>query len=178
MTSVTPEPAGPGSLAVTPSRRGWRITTYAVALLVLLAVIGWVSTHPESLATTDTTVRAETPAGEPVFIGVFATPADFDRTLYVAGVHVFASSTADVTIVPHLCHGGSVNVTTTPESFCDELGPTEGATMEGGDAIVLEVVGDAPAVVEIDRVRIAYRDGLQWATQDAGARSQVTILSR
>ena len=178
MTSVTPGPGGPGSLAVTPSRRGWRITTYAVALLVLLAVIGWVSTHPEVLATTDTTVRAETPVGEPVFVGVFATPADFDRSLHVAGVHVFASSTADVTIVPHVCHGGSVNVTTTPESFCVELGPTEDAALESGDSIVLEIVGEVPTVVEIDRVRIAYRDGMQWATQDAGSRSQVSILAR
>ena len=50
--------------------------------------------------------------------------------------------------------------------------------MESGDEIVLEVVGDVPTVVEIDRVRIAYRDGLQWATQDAGSRSQVSILAR
>jgi len=178
MTSAAPEPGGPASLAVTPSRRGWRITTYAAALLVLLAVIGWVSTHPETLATTDTTVRAETPAGEPVYVGVYGTPSDFDRTLHLAGVHVFASSTADVTIVPHVCHGGSVNVTTTPESFCRELGPTEGATLEGGDEIVLEIVGDVPTVVDVDRVRIAYRDGIQWGTQDAGARSQISILAR
>jgi membrane-associated protease RseP (regulator of RpoE activity) len=175
MTSVTPEP---GSLAVTPSRRGWRITAYVVVLLILLAVIGWVSTHPDALPTTDKTVRAETPVGEPVYVGVFGAPADFDRSLHVAGVHVFATSTADVTIVPHVCHKGSVNVTTTPETFCAELGPTEDATLEGGDAIVLEIVGDVPSVVEIDRVRIAYRDGLQWATQDAGARSQVSILAR
>jgi hypothetical protein len=149
-----------------------------VALLVLLAVIGWVSTHPEALATTDSTVRAETPVGEPVYVGVYGTPSDFDRTLYLAGVHVFASSTADVTIVPHVCHGGSVNVTTTPESFCRDLGPTEDATLKGGDAIVLEILGEVPGVVEIDRVRIAYRDGLQWATQDAGSRSQVSILAR
>jgi hypothetical protein len=178
MTSVTPEPAGPGPLAVSPSRRGWRITTYAVALLVLLAVIGWVSTHPKALSTTDTTVRAETPVGTPVYVGVFGTPADFDRTLHLVGVHVFASSTADVTIVPLVCHGGSVNVTTTPETFCAELGPTEGATLESGDAIILEVVGDVPAVVEIDRIRVAYRDGMQWATQDAGARSLISVLAR
>ncbi len=178
MTSVTPEPGRAGSLAVSPSRRGWRITTYAVVLAVLLAVIGWVSTHPKALATNDTLVRAETPVGEPVFVGVFGAPADFDRSLHLAGVRVFATSSADVTIVPHVCHGGSVNVTTTPESFCRELGPTEDATLESGDAIVLEVVGETPTVVEIDRVRIAYRDGLQWATQDAGARSLVSILAR
>jgi hypothetical protein len=178
MTSVTPEPAAAGSLEVTPSPGGWRVTTYAVVLVLLLGVIGWVSTHPEALPTTGTTVRAETPVGEPVYVGVFGTPADFDRSLHIAGVHVFATSTADVTIVAHVCHGGSVNVTTTPESFCGEFGPTEDATLESGDEIVLEVVGDAPAEVEIDRVRIAYRDALQWATQDAGARSQVSILAR
>jgi hypothetical protein len=178
MTSVTPEPAVPGSLAVRPSRRGWRATTYAVVLAVLLAVIGWVSTHPKALPTTDTTVQAETPVAQPVYVGVFSAPADFDRTLHLAGVHVFASATSDVTIVPHVCHGGSVNVTTTPESFCRELGPTEDASFGSGDAIVLEVIGDAPAAVEIDRVRVAYRDGLQWATQDAGARSLVSILAR
>ena len=40
------------------------------------------------------------------------------------------------------------------------------------------MVGGQPAVVEIDRVRVAYRDGLQWGTQDAGSPAQVTILGR
>jgi hypothetical protein len=178
MTSLTPEPAGVGKLAVTPSRQGWRITIYAVVLAVLLGVIGWVSTHPKALRTTNTTVQAETPVAKPVYVGVFGTPADFDRTLYIAGVRVFATASSDVTIVPHVCHGGSVNVTTTPESFCGEFGPTEGATLKSGDEIVLEVVGDVPTVVDIDRIRIAYRDGLQWATQDAGARAKISILAR
>ena len=178
MTSLTPEPAGTGKLAVRQSRRAWRITLYVVLLAVLVAVIGWVSTHPKALATTDETVQAETPVAEPVFVGVFGTPADFDRTLRISGVRVFATATADVTIVPHVCHGGSINVTSTPESFCAEFGPTEGATLGSGDEIVLEVVGDVPAVVEVDRIRIAYRDALQWATQDAGARARISILAR
>src|ERR1044072_3826547 len=45
-----------------------------------------------------TPVRAGPRVGEPVYVGVFGTPADFDRTLHLAGVRVFASSTADVTI--------------------------------------------------------------------------------
>jgi len=166
------------SLAVTPSRRGLRIITYVVVLVVLIAVIGWVTTHPDPLPTSDTRVTASTPVTETVYLGVFGREADVDRTLHIAGVRVFASSTVEVTIVPHVCHGGSVRVTTTPESFCRELGPTEGATLDRGDTIVLEVVGEAPGVVDIDRIRIAYRDGMQWATQDAGAPSQVTILSR
>jgi hypothetical protein len=178
MTSLTSEPAEPARLAVAPSRRGWRISAYGVFLVATLAVVGWVSTHPKALDTSTALVRAQTPAGEPVYVGVFSPPGDFDRNLHVSGVRVFATSTAKVAITPHVCHGGSLSVTTTPTSFCRELGPTEDASFEAGDAIVLEVVGDAPGVVEIDRVRIAYRDGLQWATQDAGAPSQVSILAR
>jgi len=178
MTSVTPEPEQDGSLAVTPSRTGWRFATYALALGVLLAVVGWVSTHPEALPTSTATVQAETPVAVPVYVGVFGTPADFDRTLHVSGVRLFATAGAEVTIVAHVCHGGSVHVTSTPETFCSELGPTEGATLRSGDEIVLEVVGAVPTVVRIDRIRIAYREGIQWATQDAGAPSQVSILAR
>jgi hypothetical protein len=177
MASLTPR-AAEGALAVRPSRRGWRITAYAAFLVAVLAVLALVSTHPKALPTSDTTVRAETPVGDPVYVGVFVAPADFDRTLHVSGVRVFAGATGHVTIVPHVCHGGSLNVTTTPETFCHTFGPSEGATLRAGDAIVLEVAGDAPAVVEVDRVRVAYRDGLQWATQDAGARSEVSILAR
>ena len=177
MTSVTPPPAA-GALSVRSTGRGWQLTAYALVLTLLVVVLGWVSTHPERLATTQTTVTATTPATESVYVGVFGTPADFDRTLHVSGVRVFATSSAEVKITPHVCHGGSVGVTTTPQSFCAELGPSEGATLEAGDEIVLEVVGDEPGVVEIDRVRIAYRDGLQWATQDAGARARVSILPR
>jgi hypothetical protein len=173
MTSVTPEP-----LAVAPSRRGLRVAAYAVVLGALLAVAGWVTTHPDPLPTSRTRVVASTPEVRPVFVGVFGTPADFDRHLHLSGVRVFATSTVDATVIPHVCHGGSINVTTTPASFCDEIGPTEDAALDPGDEIVLEVVGAAPGVVEIDRIRVAYRDGLQWATQDAGAPSQVTILPR
>jgi hypothetical protein len=178
MASLTPQREPEGALEVRPSRRGLGWAASAAVLVVLVAAVAWVSTHPAPLDTMDSTVVASTPVTEPVFLGVYGAPADLGRSLRIAGVRVFATATADVTIVPHVCHGGSVRVTTTPESFCSELGPTEGATLEGGDAIVLEVVGEAPAVVEIDRVRIAYRDGLQWATQDAGAPAQVTVLAR
>ena len=178
MPSLTSEPAEPTRLAVASSRRGWRMSAYVVFLVAMVALVGWVTTHPKALDTSTALVRAQTPAGDPVYVGVFTAPEDFDRNLHVSGVRVFAASTAQVTITPHVCHGGSLSVTTTPTSFCRELGPTEDASFEAGDAIVLEVLGDAPGVVEIDRVRIAYRDGLQWASQDAGAPSQVSILAR
>jgi hypothetical protein len=178
MTSLTPGPVDRAGLTVAPSRRGWRITAYVAFLVVMLVLLAWVSTHPGRLTTSTTRVRAETPVGQPVYVGVFGTPADFGRTLHISGVRVFATSTAKVQIVPHVCHGGSLSVTTTPETFCGSFGPTRGATLAAGDEIVLEVSGTVPGVVEIDRVRIAYRDTLQWATQDAGAPSTVDILAR
>ena len=178
MTSVTPQPPPDAALALSPSRRGWRLGLYAAAALLLAAVAAWVGTHPQPLETSGTTVRASTPVGQPVFLGVFATPADFDRTLHLSGVRVFATATVTVTITPHVCHGGSLNVTAAPETFCADLGPTEGATLRAGDEIVLEVTGEEAGAVEIDRVRVAYRDGVQWGTHDAGARSQVVLLER
>jgi hypothetical protein len=161
-----------------PSGSVLRITLYVVVLAVLLAVLGWATTHPDPLPTSDERVDASIPVTVPVYLGVFGTGAGFDRNLHVSGVRVFATSTVDVTIVSYLCLGGSVNVTTTPDSFCTELADTEDSVFVAGDEIVLEVRGDEPGVVEIDRVRVAYRDGLQWAVQDAGAPAQVTILAR
>jgi hypothetical protein len=179
MTSVTAEPPEAGRLAVRPpARRGLWTAGYVVVLLALLAIVGWVSTHPDPLPTSTTRVLASTPPGRPVFVGVFAPAGDADRHLHISGVHVSATATSDVTILPHVCHDGSINVTTTPERFCTPFGPTEDTALEEGDEIVLEVVGDTPGVVDIDRVQIAYRDGLQWATQDAGAPARVTILPR
>lgn len=173
MTSVTPD-----ALAVRPSRRGWRLAAYAVALVVLAAVAGWVATHPDPLPTSDRTVTASTPAGQPVFVGVFAVPADFGRTLEVSGVRVFATATTEATVTPHVCQGGSVGTTTDPTSFCTSFGPTEGATLGPGDEIVLEIEAAAPGSVQVDRVRVAYRDGVQWGVQDAGERAQVAVLGR
>src|SRR3954453_11124750 len=111
MTSLTPQSAS-AALAVTPSRRGWRISAYVVLLVAMVVIVGWVTTHPKALDTSTNRVQAVTPVGEPVYLCVFAAPAGFGRTLHLSGVRVFATSTADVTITPHLCRGGSVSVTT------------------------------------------------------------------
>jgi hypothetical protein len=184
MGDVTPASPGPersGSLALparsTP-RRGRRLAAYAGVGVVVLAVLAWFATHPSALDTSTHRIQASTPAGEPVYVGVFVAPGDFGRTLHVNGVRVFADSSVKTQIVPHVCRGGSVSVTTDPVSFCSAVLPTEGATLGPGDEIMLEVTGDAAGVAVIDRVRLAYRDGVQWAVQDAGAPSQVTFLPR
>src|SRR4051794_34435199 len=87
MRSVTPPPRQDGGLAVRPSRRGLRFGAYAAVLVAVLAVAAWLSTHPRALDTSERTVRAQTPQAEPVYVGVFDTTADFDRTLHLSGVH-------------------------------------------------------------------------------------------
>jgi hypothetical protein len=182
MTSDTPgahgDTVGPDRLQVR-RRSPWLVRLAALAgLIVFVTVVGYVTTHPEELPTSDGLVTASTPVGQPVYVGVFQADAGFDRTLDLSGVKVFAVSTVPVTITPHLCRGGSVGVTSEPELFCSELVGTEGARMTAGDEIVLEVTGDEPGTVTIERVRVAYRDTLQWATQFAGSPAVVSILSR
>jgi hypothetical protein len=169
--------AGTESLALR-GRYRWLLRGLVLLCLVVLAsAVGYVATHPEGLPTRDGVVTASTPTGEPIFVGVFAPGADFGRSLDISGVKVFATSTAEVTITPHLCRGGSVGVTSDPLVFCSEVVPTEGATLGAGDEIVLEVVGELPGTVTIDRIRVAYREDFQWATQRAGQPAVITILA-
>jgi len=184
MTSDTPGAHGDGdgdtdrsdSLQVR-TRSRWLVRVAGVlGIVVFVSIVGYVTTHPEELPTSDTVVRASTPVGRSVYVGVFQANADFDRTLEISGIKVFAVSSVPVTITPHLCLGGSLGVTSDPELFCTDLVDTEGATMTAGDEVVLEVTGDQPGAVDIERIRVAYRDRVQWATQFAGSPAVVTIL--
>lgn len=182
MTSDTPgahgDETGPDPLRVRRRSR-WAVRgAWLSGLVVFTVLVGYVATHPDELPTSDEVVTAATPAGRPVYLGVFQPDASFDRSLDLSGVKVFAESTVPVTITPLLCRGGAVGVTSEPEPFCAELVATEGATLEAGDEVVLEVSGDQAGTVRIERVRLAYRDRLQWATQFAGSPAVVTILSR
>jgi hypothetical protein len=154
----------------------WLRLTWLVGLVVFVAVVGHVTTNPEELPTSDRVVTASTPVGRPVYLGVFQANADFGRTLDISGVKVFAVSTVPVTITPHLCRGGALGVTTDAALFCSELVDTEGASMTAGDQVMLEVTADEPGVVDIERIRVAYRDRWQWDTQFAGSPAVVTIV--
>jgi hypothetical protein len=182
MTSETPgahgDADGPDRLQVR-SRSRWPVWVAAlVGLAVLVVTVGYVTTHPDELPTSDRVVTASTPAGRPVYVGMFQANADFGRTLDISGVKVFAVSTVPVTITPRLCRGGALGVTSDAALFCSELVGTEGVAMTAGDQVMLEVTGDEPGIVTIERIRVAYRDRLQWATQFAGSPAVVTILSR
>lgn len=149
------------------------------ALLVVAGVLAWwQSSDPDPLPVSETVLNASTPVDQPVYIGVFTAGTDFGRTLHLSGVKVRATSNTDVSLTPLLCRGGSFVQTTDPDVFCSVLTDPEGETFGAGDAIVLQVVSDEPAVAVVDRVRLAFREDLRWATRPAGAESVVRILPR
>ncbi|GAB3259795.1 hypothetical protein [Nocardioides dilutus] len=182
MTSDTADAHGDAGgsdpLQVRRRSRWWVWLVWLVCFAVFVAVVRYVTTHPEELPTSDRLVTASTPVGRPVYLGMFQANADFGRTLDISGIKVFAVSTVPVTITPRLCRGGALGVTSDAALFCAELVDTEGASMTAGDQVMLEVTADEPGVVTIERIRVAYRDRLQCATQFAGSPAVVTIVSR
>jgi hypothetical protein len=158
-------------------RPRWRWAVWGALAAAVLAVAVWYAHSPEPLPTSDETLSASTVAGRPVYLGVFAPTADFTRTLSLSGVKVHTTANTDVDVVPLLCRGGGFGVTSEPETFCRELVDPEGQELATGDSIVLEVSADESAIAVVDRVRIGYRDGWQWATQEAGSGAVVRIVA-
>ena len=178
MTSDTPGAHGDEAATDRLQVRGrarWPLRLIAAGLAVAAVLVGYVTTRPAALPTSEEVVTASTPVGQSVYLGVFQVRTGLD---HVSGVKVFATSTVPVEITTHVCDGGSVGVTTQPELFCSAVTDTEDVVLTPGDEIVLEVRGDEAGVVAIDRVRLGYRDGVHWATHSAGSTAVVTILSR
>jgi hypothetical protein len=147
-----------------------------VVLLLAGLVAWWRSSSPQPLPRSDRTVHATTKVGSAVYVGMFTAGDPFTRTLHVSGVKVHATSNSAVTLTPLLCRGGSFVQTTDPEVYCAELVDPEGQTFSAGDGIVLRVVSDQPGVVVVDRVRLAFREGLRWATSPVGTGAVVQVL--
>lgn len=154
-------------------------TTLAAWTVVVAALVGlvfWFVTSPPALATTSTTVTASVPVGQDVYVAVVG--ADPDRTLRISGVKVHVVADVPVEVEPLLCVDGSPKVTTDPATFCTELLAPDGHDLGTGDSIVLRVSGEYAGTARIDRVRLAYREGIRWATQPAGAPAEVVVLGR
>lgn len=157
-------------------RSRWVLLVIGVTLLVGLGI--WYVNSPSGLPTSNATVNATAVAGQPVYLGVFAATDEFERTLHLSGVKVHTTANTQVEVVPHLCRNGSISVTTEPEAFCGELVNPEGESFGPGDSIVLEVSSEETAIAVIDRVRLGFREGLQWGTSEAGSSAIVTIQAR
>lgn len=171
MTSTAPR------LEVRPRPRS-ALFAGVLVLLVVLGFLVWYANSPQPLPTSGRTISASVPVAQKLYVGVVAETNDFDRTLSLSGVKVHTTSNTEVVVTPLLCRGGTVEVTTDPEPFCDELVNPEGEAFGPDDDIVLEVSSDEPAIAVIDRVRLGFREGVQWGTLDIGAPAVVRVLSR
>ncbi|MCW2792571.1 MAG: hypothetical protein JWO76_1669 [Nocardioides sp.] len=170
------EPSRAGGLQVRRSR-SWPIL-WVLVVVALVGVGAWFATHPQPLETSDEALAATTPVAVPVYLGVFTPPRDWDRDLHISSVETQSAGDAAVTIETLVCHGGAVHVTSAPDAFCTDLDAASGGELGAGDSLVVQVTGQTPGTATIDRVRLSYRDGLQWATQEVGRPAVVTVLSR
>lgn len=152
-----------------------RLAAAVLGGALAVGMAAWHVSHPGELPTQEGPLRASTTTGAPVYVGVFVPPADFDRDLSLSGVKVHTTANTEVEVVPYLCRDGGFAVTTAPESFCKELVNPEGQRFDAGDAIVLEVSSDLAAIAVIDRVRLGFREGLQWGTEEAGVPAIVLV---
>lgn len=157
--------------------RGRRIIVASAALLLLVGWFIWYAMTPEDLPTSDRTVSASGVAGTPLYVGMFAAPDDFDRTLRIAGVKVHATTSAEIELTPLLCRRGTVGVTTKPEQFCADLVDTAGARMVAGDSIVLRIESEDAALAVVDRIRVAFREDVRWDTLPAGHEQAIVTMA-
>jgi hypothetical protein len=173
--------------ALTPPRlprpaqrsRTLRIAGIVAAALLLGGWLVWYVVAPDDLATSEKTASASGVAGTPVYVGMFTAPAGFDRSLHLSGVKVHTEASAEVDVTPLLCVGATVGVTTAPERFCEEVVNPEGRTLGAGDSIIVEVTADGAAEAHVERIDLAFREGLRWSTQPAGiSGADVTIAGR
>jgi hypothetical protein len=157
--------------------RGWRIAALVLALVLALTWLVWYAMTPERLAVSRKVVNANGVVGTPLYVGMFAAPADFGRTLRVSGVKVHTTSDVKLKVTPLLCRRGTVGVTTQPDQFCADLVDPSGQRLVSGDSIVVRVEAGEPALAVIDRVRIAYREDIRWDTQPAGNQQAIVTIA-
>ena len=165
----------PRSLQVERSRRG-RLLLWLVAIVVAVGFGAWFVTHPAPLPLADEPVEVEIPVGEADYLGIYDPAADDDRTLHISGVTIGVDG--EVRVAALVCKDGTVSQTTEPERFCTSLIEAEGAILEPGDGLVLEILGNEPAAVTIEPAELSYRDGVRWGTQPVGPTVEATFVSR
>lgn len=173
--SVRGRPADPtATLGVGRSR--WRaIAVGLAASAVLLVTLTWWATHPGALPVREGHVTAVTTPGRAVYVGMVS-GTEVESTLRLGGVHVLTEATVPVEVVPLLCRGGSVSVTSDAEPFCVDLVDPTGQQLRPGDSLVIRVTGQEAGAAYVGRVSLAFRSGLQVGEQPAGTRAVVAIV--
>lgn len=165
----------PQSLQVQRSRRGW-ILLWILAVGVVVAFGAWFVTHPPPLPVPDQPVQVQIPLGESEYVGIYDPGADDERTLHISKVTLDVDGEARVAAL--VCKDGTVSVTHEPNTFCSSMVEADGATLEPGDGLVLEILDDEPGEATVQRVEISYRDGVRWGTQPVGPTVEATFISR
>ena len=158
---------------------GWTRWLWVPVILVLAGFAAWWMTHPEELPSADRTMDATTKAGQTIYVGVTDDAAiDETRELHIREVTFTKVTRGAVDIEALVCHDGSVNTTANPEPFCGSVEKAEGATMElgGGDQLMISVTAESSQIIELIEMEVAYREGLQWATQPIGPSVVVDVI--
>lgn len=162
-----------------PAKRtklGWILAVVAIFLLAVGWAV-WFLRTPDGLPTSSRTAEGNGVVGQDVYVGMWAVGDDFDRTLHITDIQVGVEAEGDVSVEPQLCTGGTISVTSDASSFCTDLVDAEGADFTDGDSIVLVVRAAEPTTVKLGRLEVSYRDGIRWATQDAGLAGATLVFA-
>jgi hypothetical protein len=164
----------PRNLQVRRSRG--RMVALVVAVAAAAAAFAvWFVTHPPALPAPDEPVDVSVPLFQPVYVGVYDGDGT-DRTLHISEVSLDVEGEATVALM--VCRDGAVSVTSEPTAFCTSLDDANGATIEPGDALVLEISEDESGEATIHPAEVSYRDGIRWGTQPVGPTVEATFVSR
>lgn len=158
--------------------RSRRLLLGLLVAVALAALGAWYATHPAPLPASDRTVTASAPVGGTVYVGVYSSPAADGRTLTVRRATVPSDVDLADGVSVLVCRGGGFSVTTDPSAFCSDLVAADGASLHPGDTLAVGISSDAAVEATLGPVSLAYREGVQWGTQDVGPTIRAAFATR
>ena len=164
----------PRALEVKPNR--WMLWLWLPIAFAVLAVGLWWLGHPQELPTPDTTVEATAKTGRPLYLGI-TDASQAGRELTIDRVDVPDLSSSNARVEALICVNGSIAQTTDPTGFCDDIVTAAGHSLRlGQDQLMLSMTSETAQVLEVDRLRISYAEGLQRAEQWVGPTYAVNFI--